>query len=98
MILDISLANGDLYAGCQVEEIAGRRNLVTPVHEAIHLVGRNVERIVARVPAHERDECVLSGAMAIWAYLLVFHTVVHRFRRVLYDDGRTGPVLIAKHG
>lgn len=98
MTLDLSLKNADLYAGCEVEEVAGRLNLVTPVAEAIHLVGRNVERLLSQLEASERDECVLTGAMAIWAYLVVFHAVVHRFRSVYYDDGRSGKVLIAKHG
>jgi hypothetical protein len=36
--------------------------------------------------------------MAIWAYLVVFHTVIHRFRRVYYDDGKPqGKILIAAH-
>jgi hypothetical protein len=86
MILDVSLANKELYAGCQIEEIAGRRNLVTPVTEAVALLGRNIERIVSGLPPGERDQCVLTGAMAIWAYLVVFHAVVHRFGRVSYDD------------
>lgn len=98
MILDVSLKNADLYAGCQIEEVAGRLNLVTPVAEAANLLGRNVGRWLETLAPAERDECVLTGAMAIWAYLVVFHAVVHRFRSVKYDDGRTGLVLIAKHG
>lgn len=98
MILDLSLKNTELYAGCRIEEVAGRLNLATPTAEAVTLVGRNIERMVGALPAAQREDCILTGGMAIWAYLIVFHAVVHRFRRVLYDDGRNGPVLIAQHG
>jgi hypothetical protein len=44
------------------------------------------------------DGIVLTGPMAVWAYLIAFHAAVHRFARVYYDDGRSGSVLIAAHG
>lgn len=96
--IDLSLANSALYAGCQVEEVAGRANLKTPVAEAVSVVGRNIAAIVKDVPADQRGEVTLTGPMAVWAYLIVFHAVVHTFGRVYYDDGRNGPVLIAAHG
>jgi hypothetical protein len=98
MKIDLSIANTTLYAGCEVETVAGRANLKTPVPEAINLVGSNVAAIVAAVPAAERGEVTLTGPMAVWSYLVVFHAVVHAFSRVYYDDGRNGPVLIAAHG
>ena len=98
MVIDLSLKNTELYEGCQVETVAGRLNLTTPVNEAKEIVGRNIAQIVAATPATERDEIVLTGPMAVWAYLIVFHAVVHAWRRVSYDDGRTGPVVIAAHG
>ena len=98
MTIDLSLKNRGLYAGCQIEEAAGRLNLVTPPAEAVNIVGRNIEQIVEAVAPEQRDECILTGGMAICAYLVVFHAVVHRFRSVKYDDGRSGPVLVAKHG
>lgn len=98
MIIDLSLKNAALYKGCKVEEVAGRLNMTTKVDEAINIVGRNIAAIVAATPASERDEVVLTGPMAVWSYLVVFHAVVHAFRRVSYDDGRTGAVLIAAHG
>jgi hypothetical protein len=91
--LDLSLNNVDLYAGCEIEEVAGRKNLTTPVSEAVNIVGKNI----ADMNLHG-DEITLTGAMAVWAYLIVFHAVVHRFRRVYYDDGRNGSVLVAAHG
>jgi hypothetical protein len=98
MKLDLSLSNKSLYAGADIEEIAGRLNLKTPVAEAVNLVGRNIRGIVESVPASERGEVVLTGPMAVWSYLVVFHAVVHAFSRVYYDDGRNGPVLLAAHG
>lgn len=96
--LDLALTNLLLYAGCDIEEVAGRLNLKTPVAEAVNIVGRNVAALVASQAAGDRDQVTLTGPMAVWAYLVVFHAVVHAFTRVYYDDGRTGPVLIAAHG
>ena len=45
----------------------------------------------------DRDEMVLTGLMAVWIYLVVFHAVVHAFRRVYYDDGRGDRVLVTAH-
>ena len=98
MKIDLSLANNTLYAGCTIETVAGRLNLTTPVAQAIELVGHNISAMVTAVPADDRAQVVLTGPMAVWAYLVVFHAVVHAFGRVYYDDGRTGPVLIAAHG
>ena len=95
-IINLSLINNALYEGCNIEEVAGRLNLVTPVAEAVNIVGRNIATIVAATS--ERDEVVLTGPMAVWAYLVVFHAVVHAFRRVYYDDGRGNKVLVAAHG
>lgn len=93
MIIDLSLKNDTLYAGCQVEEVAGRLNLTTPIHDAINIVGRNVNAINV-----DPEAVTLTGPMAVWSYLIVFHAVVHRTRKVYYDDGRSGAVLVAAHG
>ncbi len=98
MKIDLSLSNAELYAGTDVEEVAGRKNLKTPVADAVAIVGRNVGGLLGAVPANERAEVTLTGPMAVWAYLIVFHAVVHAFARVYYDDGRSGRVLIAAHG
>ena len=98
MKIDLSLTNAGLYVGCTIEEVAGRLNLKTPVAEAVNTVGRNIARILADLPADQRSEVILTGPMAVWSYLVVFHAVVHRFGKVYYDDGRTGPVLVAAHG
>jgi hypothetical protein len=99
MTIDLSLKNGALYDGCAIEEVAGRLNLTTPIPDAVNIVGRNAASIVeAALQADEIPDVTLTGPMAVWAYLVCFHTVVHRFARVYYDDGRTGPILVAAHG
>jgi hypothetical protein len=96
--LNLGLDNELLYSGLSIEEVAGRKNLTTPVEEAVNVVGRNIAKVVADTPADQRDVCELTGPMAVWAYLVVFHAVVHAFREVRYSDGRNPPVTIAKHG
>ena len=91
--IDLSLKNKDLYKGCEVSEVAGRLNLSTPVSEAVNIVGKNVAEMDL-----SGDEIELTGAMAVWAYLVVFHAVVHRFNKVWYNDGRNESVLVAAHG
>jgi hypothetical protein len=91
--VNLGLDNQALYKGCDIQEVAGRLNLVTPVAEAVNIVGRNVANM--RLSG---TEVTLTGPMAVWAYLIVFHAVVHRFARVYYDDGRSGRVLVAAHG
>ncbi len=95
MQIDLSLKNTILYAGCEIEEVAGRLNLTTPVDEAVNIVGRNVQDIME---VEDRQEIKLTGPMAVWAYLVVFHAIVHKFSRVYYDDGRGNCVLVAAHG
>ena len=95
MKLNLGLDNRELYAGCEVTEVGGRLTLVTPPAEATNIVGRNATRIVEAVQAH--DEITLTGPMAVWAYLVVFHVVVHRFGQVWYSDGRNEPILNAQH-
>lgn len=95
---DLSLKNESLYAGCEIQEVAGRLALLTPMREAVQVVGRNPQQMIDELCSHGVEEITLTGAMAIWAYLVVFHIVVHRFRRVYYDDGKPGgKVLIAAH-
>jgi len=93
MTLNLSLKNADLYKGCVIEEVAGRLNLSTPVSEAVNIVGKNIAEMDL-----SGDEIELTGPMAVWAYLVVFHAVVHRFNKVYYNDGRNTKVLVAAHG
>ena len=97
MIVDLSLKNKSLYKGTEVEEVAGRLNLTTPVADAVNIVGRNINVILDGYKG-QRNEVVLTGPMAVWSYLIVFHAVVHKFSKVYYDDGRNGKVLVAAHG
>ena len=96
LTINLALTNSSLYAGCAIEEVAGRLNLTTPVEEAVNIVGRNIAAIVAETD--DRIEVILTGPMAVWSYLVVFHAVVHAFARVYYDDGRGNKVLVAAHG
>lgn len=98
MKIDLSLKNADLYKGCEIEEVAGKLNLKTPVAEAVNVVGRNMVDILAAAPATDRCMVTLTGPMAVWSYLIVFHHVVHQFAKVYYDDGRSGEILVAAHG
>ena len=98
MKLDLSLHNAALYQGCEIEEVAGRLNLKTPVEEAVVLIGRNIAALVQATPPEARDSVTLTGPMAVWAYLVVFHEVVHTFREVRYSDGRNTAVVLARHG
>jgi hypothetical protein len=97
MVIDLSLKNPWLYKGCKIGEVAGRLNLETPIPEAVSIIGRNLAVVLETAKHSELDEVVLTGPMAVWAYLVVFHHVVHRAVRVSYSDGRT-TVLIAQHG
>jgi hypothetical protein len=52
--------------------------------------------LTGAAPRHQ--EVVLTGGMAIWAYLVVFHFLHGRTRKILYEDGRGERVLVAAHG
>ena len=93
MKIDLGLKNNSLYDGCSIEEVAGRLNMTTPIAEAINIVGRNVNGMEI-----DTNEVILTGPMAVWCYLIVFHSVVHKTKKVFYDDGRSGKVLVAAHG
>ncbi len=95
MIMDISLYNTILYEGCEIKEVGGRLTLTTAISDATNIVGRNALKMISNV--RDSKEIVLTGPMAVWAYLIVFHIVVHRFSKVYYNDGRSGEVLIAQH-
>jgi len=97
MIFNLDLENKELYAGCAITEVGGRLNLITPSSEAANIIGRNAIGIIDAIPAENRKEIILTGSMAIWSYLVVFHIVVHRFNKVYYDDGRNNRILIAAH-
>lgn len=99
MIIDLSLKNKRLYESCKISEIAGRLNLETPPSEAVNVVGRNIAQIMETISASQRDQVILTGPMAVWAYMVVDHAVMHSFREVCYSDGRSPePLVIARHG
>jgi len=96
MQIDLSLSNVVLWNGCEIEQVGGRLNLKTPPKEAGNILGRNLNLAIGAEPS--RDEVTLTGPMAVWAYLVAFHAVVHCFRRVYYHDGKGEPLLVAAHG
>ncbi len=100
MTIDLSLTNTELYEGCILEQVGGRLNLATSPENAIPIIGANLSRMLEKYPpGPERDVVTLTGPMAVWAYLIVFHRVVHAFRKVYYNDGKSPqPLLIAAHG
>ena len=93
MVINMGL-NSPLYKGCEIKDVGGRATLITPPAEAANIIGRNAQAIVV---AADRAAVTLTGPMAVWAYLVVFHIVVHQFGQVWYDDGRGNRVLIAQH-
>lgn len=93
MTLDLSLSNRALYDGLDVQVLAGKLTLVTPPAEAIPVIAANVPKLEI-----DPNEVTLTGGMAIWAYLVVFHLLHGKTRRIIYDDGRGTRVLVAAHG
>jgi hypothetical protein len=91
--IDLSLSNSALYRGLEVQDLAGRPTLLTPPAEAIPVIVRNLSATEI-----DPEEVVLTGSMAIWAYLVVFHVLHGRTKRVYYEDGRGMRVLVAAHG
>jgi hypothetical protein len=93
MILRLSLDHEELYRGLDVAVEAGRLNLRAPPDEAIPIMMANLARMEI-----DPAEVVLTGSMAIWAYLVVFHFLHGRTRHILYEDGQGRRVLVAAHG
>lgn len=95
MIIDLSLSNEKLYKGCQIETVAGRATLITAPADAINIIGKNLETMIALAGNDDRSAVTLTGPMAVWAYLVVFKFVANRFSSVVYDDGRGAPLLVS---
>jgi hypothetical protein len=93
LILDLSPSNRVLYVGLEVQELAGKPILLTPPTESIPVLLENLRGLEI-----DPEEVVLTGGMAIWAYLVVFHYMHGRTRRIVYEDGRGDRVLVAAHG
>ena len=96
MRIDMGLTNETLWAGCEIIQIGGRANLVTAPKIAMEIMAANLNKSIAL--ATDRSEVTLTGPMAVWAYLVAFHAVVHKYTSVYYDDGKSGPLLVAQHG
>lgn len=83
MILDLSTKNEALYNNVQIYKTGGKSS-VNLSDEILNIIGENVEAIVTKCT--DREEVVLTGAAPIPVYLVVFHIVVHKFRKVIYDN------------
>ena len=93
MILSLALDNEALYCGLDIAVEAGKLNLRTPPDEAIAVMAGNIGAM-----AIDPEEVVLTGGMAIWAYLAVFHAIHGRTCRIWYEDGVGRRILVAAHG
>ena len=93
MTLNLGLDPPALWTGCEVRQLAGQLTLLTPAREAVPRLTANLSRL-----AIDPEEVVLTGGMAIWAYLVAFHFLHGRTRRIYYQDGRGERVLVAAHG
>jgi hypothetical protein len=82
-----------IYRGLAVELLAGKPTLVTPAEEAIPVLAANAEAL-----SYDPAEVTLTGPMAIWAYLVVFHVLHGRTKRIYFEDPRQGRILVAAHG
>lgn len=67
MILSVSLDDDALHRVLEITD-AGQRNLRTPPAQAIAVMVRNLGAMDS-----DPSEVVLTGAMAIWTCLAVFH-------------------------
>ncbi len=94
MIIDLSLTNNFLYNCLKIERLAGKLTVTTPPEEAISVITANMENNIEI----DQDEVILTGGMAIWAYLVVFHYLHGKTNRIYYQDGRGNKVLVAAHG
>jgi hypothetical protein len=93
MILNLSLTNKDIYCGLDIQNLAGKLTLATPPEQAISVIAANLSKI-----SIDPHEVILTGGMAIWAYLAVFHYLHGKTRRIYYNDGRGDKILVAAHG
>lgn len=102
--LNLGLDNKEVYEGCEMKEVGGRLTLVTKPQDAMQIVGRNITKMVNAEVAKPKDPAVdavtqvmLTGAMAVWVYLIAEHIVLHRFNELWYTDGLGNIMQIAQH-
>jgi hypothetical protein len=83
MILDLSLKNKELYKNIEIFKTGGKESIDLS-DEALNIIGENANNITKKMT--DRSEIVLTGPASIPVYLVVFHIIVHRFRKVIYDN------------
>ena len=98
--LDVSLKNKRLFDGCEIDEVTEgnktRLNLLTHPREAVLVVKRNLDMIIAEVPETQRDRIEITGQMTHWVYLAVCATVTPLFKRIFYSNGKKISIEIPK--
>lgn len=97
MILSLDLDNDALYGGLDRPILAGKRTLTAAPEDAMAVMSHNLTEM-DQAGQIDRDEVILTGGMAIWAYLVVFHFLHGKTNRIVYLDGRGQRVLVAAHG
>ena len=97
--LDLTIAKENpLYAGCEIEEVPGGWRLAQKPVEIINTIARNAEEIIRRLVAEGVEDLTLTGRSAIWVYLVVFHSALHRITEIYYTNGKPdGRIRIAAH-
>jgi hypothetical protein len=98
-MMDLSVTKDNpLYAGCEIEEVAGRLIVKDYSDATISTIGRNADAMTKHLMSEGVEALTLTGGTAIWVYLVVFHTAAHRFKEIYYDNGQPGGRrLIAAH-
>jgi hypothetical protein len=91
--IDLSLQNKALYEGCNIERLAGKLTLLSTPDETIEIMGQNLSKMNM-----DSDLVTISGGMAIWAYLIVFHFLHGKTKRIYYVDGKGTRILVGAHG
>lgn len=93
MKLDLSLNNFTLYEGISIAKVGGRL-VIDLSDEVLNKIGENIEKWLQT--QEDRSEIILTGAAPIPVYLIAFHLVVHRFRKVRYTN-EMYDLLISRH-
>jgi hypothetical protein len=104
MIFDLSVKpENPVYRGLQIEEVAGRFNLVGSMDAAaLNTIGNNIAKEVQAEKnmrgASNPLDLVLTGGAPIQVYLVAMHIVGHVFRSVSYRDGKGLECVVCSHG
>ena len=85
LTINVGLGNSALYEGMEITEAGGRLALVTSPAEAAPLLA---ERAVQAWQGAGKPPVVLTGPMAVWAYLAIAGALQKAGASISYADGR----------